>query len=40
MENRNEVVVDACLTRANGHAEWIAALALIEPYAHGHACRR
>ena len=33
MENRNGLVVDACLTRANGHAERIAALAMIEPYA-------
>jgi transposase len=33
MENRNGLVVDACLTRANGHAERQAALALIEPHA-------
>jgi hypothetical protein len=26
MENRNGLVVDACLTEANGHAERIAAL--------------
>jgi transposase len=31
MENRNGLVVDACLTEANGHAERIAALHLIEP---------
>lgn len=33
MENRNGLVVDACLTQANGHAEREAALALIEPRA-------
>lgn len=33
MENRNGLVVDACLTQANGHAEREAALALIEPHA-------
>jgi transposase len=33
MENRNGLVVDACLTQANGHAERTAALALIEPRA-------
>jgi len=33
MENRNGLVVDACLTRADGHAERIAALAMIEPRA-------
>src|SRR4051812_493993 len=33
MENRSGLVVDACLTRADGHAERTAALALIEPYA-------
>lgn len=33
MENRNGLVVDACLTEANGHAERIAALHLIEPRA-------
>jgi transposase len=31
MENRNGLVVDACLTEANGHAERIAALHMIEP---------
>jgi hypothetical protein len=31
MENRNGLVVDACLTQADGHAERQAALALIEP---------
>ena len=34
MENRNaDLVVDACLTEANGHAERIAALHMIEPRA-------
>jgi len=33
MENRNGLVVDACLTQADGHAERIAALAMIEPRA-------
>ena len=33
MENRNGLVVDACLTRADGHAERIAALHMIEPHA-------
>jgi transposase len=33
MENRSGLVVGACLTRADGHAERRAALALIEPYA-------
>jgi hypothetical protein len=33
MENRNGLVVDACLTEANGHAERIAALHRIEPRA-------
>jgi IS5 family transposase len=33
MENRNGVVVDTCLTEANGHAEQIAALHMIEPRA-------
>ena len=33
MENRNGLVVDACLTEANGHAERIAALHMIEPRA-------
>ena len=33
MENRNGLVVDACLTEANGHAERIAALQMIEPRA-------
>jgi IS5 family transposase len=30
MENRSGLVVDACLTAANGHGERIAALAMIE----------
>ena len=30
MENRSRLVVDACLTVANGHGERIAALAMIE----------
>ena len=33
MENRNGLVVGAVATRASGHAERLAALALIEPYA-------
>jgi Transposase DDE domain len=33
MENRNGLVVDACLTPAHGHAERIAALHMIEPRA-------
>jgi transposase len=33
MENRSGLVVGACLTPADGHAERVAALALIEPYA-------
>jgi transposase len=33
MENRNGLVVDACLTEANGHAERIAALHMVEPRA-------
>src|ERR687897_493606 len=32
MENRSGLVVGACLTRADGHAERVAARALIEPY--------
>ena len=33
MENRNGLVVEACLSRADGHAERNAALAMIEPHA-------
>ena len=33
MKNRNGLVVDACLTEANGQAERIAALHMIEPLA-------
>ena len=33
VENRNGLLVDACLTRADGHAERIAALHMIEPRA-------
>ena len=33
MENRCGLVVDACLTGANGHAERLAALAMIEKHA-------
>ncbi len=33
MENRCGLVVDACLTQANGHAERLAALAMIEKHA-------
>jgi len=35
IENRNGLVVDACLTEANGHDEWIAAPHMIEPRAEG-----
>jgi transposase len=33
MENRSGLLVDACLTPAGGHAERVAALAMIEPRA-------
>jgi hypothetical protein len=33
MENRNGLLLDACLTQADGHAERIAALRMIEPHA-------
>lgn len=33
MENRSGLLVDACLTPAEGHAERVAALAMIEPHA-------
>ena len=33
MENRNGLLVDACLTPADGHAERVAALHMIEPHA-------
>jgi IS5 family transposase len=33
MENRSGLLVGACLTRADGHAERVAALAMVEPYA-------
>src|SRR5215210_2637973 len=33
MENRAGLLIDTCLTRADGHAERIAALAMIEPVA-------
>jgi len=33
MENRSGLLVGACLTRADGHAERVAALAMIEPHA-------
>jgi hypothetical protein len=33
MENRNALFVDACLMQADGHAERIAALHMIEPRA-------
>jgi transposase len=33
MENRHGLLVDACLTPADGHAERVAALHMIEPYA-------
>jgi transposase len=33
MENRSGLLVDACLTPADGHAERVAALLMIEPHA-------
>ena len=33
MENRHGLLVDACLTLADGHAERVAALYMIEPRA-------
>jgi hypothetical protein len=33
MENRNGLIVDACLTPTDGHAERVAALHMIEPRA-------
>jgi hypothetical protein len=33
MENRNGLIIGAATTRASGHAERLAALALIEPHA-------
>ena len=33
MENRHGLLVDACLTQADGYAERVAALHMIEPYA-------
>jgi hypothetical protein len=33
MENRSGLLVDACLTRADGHAERVAALHMVEPHA-------
>ena len=33
MENRSGLIVDACLTKVSGHAERVAALAMIEPHA-------
>ncbi len=33
MENRSGLLVDTCLTQAGGHAERVAALAMIEPLA-------
>ena len=33
MEHRNALFVDACLTKADGHAERVAALHMIEPHA-------
>jgi hypothetical protein len=33
MENRSGLLVDACLTPADGHAERVAALHMIEPRA-------
>jgi hypothetical protein len=37
MENRNGLIVGAVTTRTSGHAERLAALALIEPHAGGRA---
>jgi len=31
IENCNSLIVEACLTPANGHAERVAALHMIEP---------
>lgn len=33
MENRSDLIVDARLTRVSGHAERLAALEMIEPFA-------
>jgi hypothetical protein len=33
MEDRNRLVVEACLTPADGHAERVAALHMIKPHA-------
>jgi hypothetical protein len=33
MENRKGLLVDACVTQADGHAERIAALHMVEPRA-------
>ena len=33
MENRSGLLIDACLTQADGHAERVAALHMIEPHA-------
>ena len=33
MENRHGLLVDACLTHADGHAERVAGLHMIEPHA-------
>jgi hypothetical protein len=33
MENRSGLLVDACLTQANSHAERVAALHMVEPHA-------
>ena len=33
MENRHGLLIDACLTQADGHAERVAALHMIEPHA-------
>jgi hypothetical protein len=38
MENRNGLIVDAAFTQADGHAERIAALAMIEPRADRPGC--
>ena len=38
MENRSGLLVDACLTQADGHGERVAALAMIEPRAERACC--
>jgi hypothetical protein len=40
MENRNGLIVGAVPTRASGHAERLATLAVIEPHAHSRCLTR